>query len=132
MKKLFAATSAFISYLVNTTQLLAIQVAPPKGVGIDPNATTPSVILKSALNIVYVAAIILVLFYLIWGAFKWITSGGDKEAVSGARKTIVAALVGLAILALALVIVVIVGKILNINILGDFVIFNLEGTKTDI
>ena len=46
-------------------------------------------------------AILLVLVMLIWGAFEWISSGGDKEAVGKARGRIVNALIGLAVLAVA-------------------------------
>lgn len=92
-----------------------VQVGPP-AVGINPAAGIGT-ILSNALTIIFVAAAIAVLFFLVIGAFKWITSGGDKDAVGAARKTIVAALVGLAILALAFLIVVIVGQILNIDIL---------------
>jgi hypothetical protein len=38
---------------------------------------------------------------LIWGAFEWITSGGDKDAVGKARNRILNALIGLAVLAIA-------------------------------
>jgi hypothetical protein len=55
-----------------------------------------------------------------------------KDAIGKARGSIVNALIGLAILALAVVIVIVVGKILNINILGNFTIPNLMGTATDI
>jgi hypothetical protein len=48
-----------------------------------------------------------------------IASGGDKDAIGKARGTIVNALIGLAILALAFFITVLFGQILNINIL-DF------------
>ncbi|MDP3758412.1 MAG: hypothetical protein Q8Q86_01725, partial [Candidatus Daviesbacteria bacterium] len=57
------------------------------------------------------------LFMLIIGAFQWITSGGDKEGVESARKRITHALIGFAILALAFLIVQVVGQVVNINIL---------------
>lgn len=87
--------------------------APP--IGINPG-TGLATLITNALTIAFIVAAILVLFFLVIGAFRWITSGGDKEAVAGARKQIVAALVGLAILALAAVIIVVVGQILNIDI----------------
>ncbi len=128
MKKVAGTASVLFSYLLSPASVLALQVQPPENIGIKGD-TSVSTILTSALNIIYVVSIILVLFYLIWGAFKWITSGGDKEAVAGARKTILHALIGLAILALALVIVAVIGSILKINILQDFKIWNLEGVE---
>lgn len=49
----------------------------------------------------FTIAILVVLVMLIWGAFEWIASGGDKEAVGKARNRIINALIGLAVLAVA-------------------------------
>lgn len=54
-----------------------------------------------ALQLLFIVAVVVALFFLVWGGIKWILSGGDKSAVEGARNTIVAALVGLAITFLA-------------------------------
>lgn len=43
------------------------------------------------------AAVILSLLYLVYGGIKWITSGGDKAKLDGARSHITAAIVGLII-----------------------------------
>ncbi len=131
MKKLSAAFASVAGYFTLASSALALQVNTPTNMGIDPK-TAPSTILTSALTIVYIVAALLVLYFLIMGAFKWITSGGDKDAIGKARGAIINALIGLAILALAVVIVIVVGKILNINILGNFTIPNLMGTATDI
>lgn len=89
------------------------------GVGVDPSKRSLGDVISNALLIVFIAAGLAVLIFLIIGAFRWITSGGDKDAIGKARGTIVNALVGLAILALAFFITVLFGQILNINIL-DF------------
>lgn len=86
--------------------------------GVDPTTRSLGDVISNALLIVFIAAGLAVLVYLIIGAFKWITSGGDKEAIGKARGTIVNALIGLAILALAFFITVLFGQILNINILN--------------
>src|SRR5574340_4177 len=56
-------------------------------------------VINSVLSFVMVISALLVLLYLIWGAFDWITSGGDKGKIEAARKKIVAAIVGLIIIA---------------------------------
>lgn len=89
------------------------------GLGVNPKERSVGDVISNALTIVFIAAGLAVLIYLIIGAFKWITSGGDKDAIGKARGTIVNALIGLAILALAFFVVVLFGQILNINIL-DF------------
>jgi len=52
------------------------------------------------IQILLIIAIIICLFYLIYGGVRYIMSGGDKGKVDQARNTLVAALVGL-IIALA-------------------------------
>jgi len=49
----------------------------------------------TAVSFIFFIAIIAALFYLVWGGFKWLTSGGDKTAVQAAREHIVAAIIGL-------------------------------------
>jgi hypothetical protein len=58
-------------------------------------------IIGTAITAIFVVAIILALFFLIWGGIKWILSGGDKAKVEAARGTIIAAIVGLIITFLA-------------------------------
>jgi hypothetical protein len=49
------------------------------------------------INILFIAAVVLSLIFLIWGGIQWILSAGDKAKVESARNTIVGALIGLAI-----------------------------------
>ena len=57
----------------------------------------------------------MVLAFLVWGAFDWITSGGDKEAVGKARSKIINALVGMAVLAIAFAIFSLAGQFLGFS-----------------
>lgn len=50
----------------------------------------------------FVIAGIAALIMLLWGALAWVTSGGDKEGVEGARNKIVAAIVGILLIVVAL------------------------------
>lgn len=121
MRKLTAGVITSLSYFYSAAAAMAapadgfIDLTPRKPAqGIDPT-TSPQTIITNLLTIVFVVAILLVLFFLILGAFKWITSGGDKEAVGKARGTIVNALIGLAILALAFVIARVAGQIVGVD-----------------
>lgn len=49
------------------------------------------------ITLAFVLAVLIALAFLVFGGIKWITSGGDKTAVEGARNTIVAAIIGLVI-----------------------------------
>ncbi|OGE26818.1 hypothetical protein A3H85_01285 [Candidatus Daviesbacteria bacterium RIFCSPLOWO2_02_FULL_40_8] len=121
MRKVLASASV-VGFLATVTSALAV-VTPTIGVQLKPptqgiNPGTPvGTLLSNALTIIFVIAALAVLFMLIIGAFQWITSGGDKEKVGKARDRITQALVGLAILALAFLITVVVGQVLSINIL---------------
>ncbi len=107
---------------------ITVNVAPPPGTAITPTNGIVGVLFTNLIRIIFVVAALAVLVMLIIGAFQWITSGGDKEAVGNARKRITNALIGLAILAFAFVIVFVVGNILGINILGNLTIPSLTST----
>lgn len=91
-----------------------INIGDPN-VGVNPQ-TALGGLLKNVLILIFVIAAVVVLFMLAWGGFQWITSGGDKEAVDKARKRIIAALIGMALLALAYLLTVVVGTIVGIDI----------------
>ncbi len=55
---------------------------------------------KNILKLGIIAAAILALAYLIWGAIDWLMSEGDQEKLKSARNKITHALAGLAIMAL--------------------------------
>ena len=88
--------------------------------GVNPAPSNLGTVISNAITIAFIVAALVVLFFLILGAFQWITSGGDKERINKARGTIVSALIGLAILALALLIVNVVSTILNIPLISSF------------
>ncbi len=87
--------------------------------GVNPRKDVKIVdtIIGNGIRILFVVAAIAFIFIFIWGAFDWIVSGGDKEKLANARKKIIAAITGLTLLALAFVILWVVGEILNFKIL---------------
>lgn len=80
------------------------------------NASNLGQIVSTAVVILLVIAVIISLFFLIWGGIRWITSGGDKAKVAEARSHIIAAIVGLVIAFLAFFILTIVLNLFHINI----------------
>lgn len=95
------------------------ETQPSQGVRLGTEVGT---IINNVVTIIFILGALAVLFMILWGAFEWITSGGDKEKLGGARKRIMTALIGLAILALVFVVIFVVGQVLNFNILGPFTI----------
>jgi len=69
-------------------------------------------ILQFAIRFFFIFAGLAALIYLILGAFSWITSGGDKDAVSKAQQKIQAAIVGLIVLVLALALIVLIETVI--------------------
>ena len=62
-------------------------------------------ILTFVIRAFFVIAGLAALFYMLIGAFAWVTSGGDKDAVSAAREKIQAAVVGMILIVAVLAII---------------------------
>lgn len=67
--------------------------------------TTVNSLLKTVINIISVVVGVIAVIMIIIGGFRYITSGGKQESVTGAKNTILYAIVGLVIVALAQIIV---------------------------
>lgn len=83
------------------------------GNGCDPAASESTVktLIANIINIFSWVAGIVSVIMIILGGFKYITSGGDSAGITSAKNTILYAIVGLVIVALAQVIVrFVVGK----------------------
>ena len=62
------------------------------------------------ITLIYIVATIVLLFMLLWGAFDWLTSEGDKEKVENARRKIINAIVGIMLFAIAFAIIQVIGQ----------------------
>lgn len=73
----------------------------------DKNATVGGFqeTLANIINIISIAVGVVAVIMIIFGGFKYITSGGASEKVTGAKNTILYGLIGLIIVALAQIIV---------------------------
>lgn len=47
------------------------------------------------ISLLLLIAIVIGLFFLVWGGFNWITSSGDKQKVQNARNRIIYSILGL-------------------------------------
>ena len=90
-----------------------LSIAKPEGVAITNIGTLIQGVVQGAI----VVSALLVFMFLIWGGIQWITSGGDKGKTQEARDRITAALVGLAVVASAWAIMLIISYFFGINIL---------------
>jgi len=81
---------------------------------VDVGFKIPSLtdILGYVIRFFFILAGLAALLYLILGAFSWITSGGDKDAVHKAQQKIQAAVVGLIILILVLAVIATIEQVI--------------------
>lgn len=54
-------------------------------------------LVAGVINLVSVVAVVVFFFLLLFGGIRWITAGGDKEALAKAQGTITSALIGIVI-----------------------------------
>ncbi|MCL5439153.1 MAG: hypothetical protein M1268_04155 [Patescibacteria group bacterium] len=138
MRKIFAFFSTLFFYLFFIKPAFAdvtVDVCSQAGAGgntgfnkilcgFNPQSFGPMV--GRVIIAVIIIAIIIAVFFLIIGGIRWITSGGDKSKVEGARNQIVAAIVGLIIAILAYFIISFVAGLFGITI-TNLTIPNLIG-----
>jgi hypothetical protein len=78
---------------------------------------TPSMFLRTILNIMLGIAGVASFIFLLWGGLQWILAGGDKEGTEKARKKITAALIGLAIVFSAYALLFILRTLFNVDLI---------------
>lgn len=81
-----------------------------------PINTTLGDFISRAVSAIMLVAGIATFMYLIWGGIEWITSGGDKDKVQSARERITQSIVGLAIVAGAWAIMLLLDYFFGIGI----------------
>lgn len=114
--KLIKSSVATLSFLVSPVSAFAVTLE--NKTGIDSLPTLFNTIFTFLLGIVGGLAII----FLIIGGIRYILARGDEKAAKGAKDQITAAIIGLVVALLAVVIVAIVGSILgtgNLNKPGE-------------
>jgi hypothetical protein len=79
--------------------------SPGCGTAGTSGSTDLSGIASKIVNIFSIIVGIVAVLMIIYGGFKYITSGGDSGNVSGAKNTLIYAIIGLIIVALAQIIV---------------------------
>jgi hypothetical protein len=103
-----AITTASYFIFAASTYAATIAPAPLEGshspiIGATTKVTINTVV-AWVITAIGVFAVLAALLFLLWGAIKWIISGGDKEKVDAARKQIIAAIIGLVLVILSFVI----------------------------
>ncbi len=104
-----AVASAGCSNAIQLSIATGVKDATGGAENCDDNGTGPTgslqKIAKQAVNIFSILVGIVAVLFVIYGGFRYITSGGDSGSVGNAKNTLIYALVGLVIVALAQMIV---------------------------
>jgi len=90
-------------------------ITPPSPIAgfLGPDITGAEGISKFLSNLViliYIVAAVVLIFMLLWGAFDWMISEGNKEKLQAAQNKIISAIVGILLFAVAFAIISILGQ----------------------
>lgn len=121
LRKLFKKMKSIVAQIDNPFG----EISPPPGMDIGSGDPVVGVgqLLGWGINIFIIIAGMFMLVYLLWGAFDWISSSGEKEKLSKAQNKITNALVGMLVVFIVLVVFnVFAGRMLKI------VRYNSDGT----
>jgi len=131
MKKYIAAISTAVTFLSVASSAFADTTLGTCATGFTAlcNLTTANFggLVGTVIQFVFVISVVAALLYLIWGGFKWLTSGGDKTAVSSARDHIIAAIIGLIVIFLAYLIINLLLGLFNLGNLNTLTLPNIQG-----
>lgn len=102
---------------------LPLQVALAQGALVPPDTlgkvTDPVAVIRGIIRFILLVAFVLAFIMLIIGGVRWILAGGDEKAVSSARNTITAALIGLVIVLVSYAIIRLVELFFNFDIISN-------------
>lgn len=132
MRKLLAFYTALATLLVTAAPASAQLVScPPQFKTLcDLSTSDTPALIGQLINFAFVMAILVALGFLIYGGVKWITSGGDKTDVEGARNHVIAAVVGLVIVFLSYFVINIVTQFFSGSSLGGLTVPKLTPVPT--
>lgn len=81
------------------------------------NDYKPSQFVTTAINMLLGAGGVMAFIYLLWGGIQWVTAGGDKDGIDKAKRKIMNALIGLAIVFSSYTILYVIRVLFNINLI---------------
>lgn len=99
-------------------QGVPVQIQPPQNVPSGGLSTGGGQMIQLFISVLIIAAILLSLFMLIWGGIRFMTSGGNKQELDLAKKTLVFSVIGLLFVLLSFLIINIIGTFFGISWIG--------------
>ncbi len=96
----------------------SIEVEAPENIPTGGLSGDGGKIIGLAFTWLLIAAVIIALFFLLYGGGNYIMSQGDKTKIESARRTIIFAIVGLLVVLLSFFIVSFFGKALGVDFIN--------------
>lgn len=112
---------SILSLKIPNAQGTPVQVQVPGGIptgGLEAGGAGQKLI-SGGITLLFVIAIILSLFYLIWAGIDWMRSEGDKTAIEAARHKLTYAILGLIVVFLSILIVQTIGYFFQVPLLTN-------------
>ena len=91
-----------------------IDLKPGRGIAGQVEGLSFSALIVTAVNALFVIAVVIFFFMLVLGGIRWISSGGDKGQTEGAKSQITSAIIGLVITLSAYAIVQLIGLLIGV------------------
>ncbi len=92
-----------------------IDIRPGEGIAGAVEDFEISDLVVTAINAIFVLAVVIFFFMLVWGGVRWITSGGDKGQTEAAKNQITSAVIGLVITLSAYAILNLIALMLGVD-----------------
>ena len=108
------AVAGFLSLTARPALALTTSIGPEAA-----SFTDLGKLITTSLQVILIAAGLMVLFFLIFGGIRYITSSGDEKQAEQAQKTITSALIGLIIIVAAYALAKVLEAVFGIRIVGD-------------
>ncbi len=83
--------------------------------GVSAGPPAVGAIISGVIGMLIIVAFVLAFLYLLLGGFDWITAGGDKAKLQGAREKITNALVGLIVTAAVWAVMMLISDFLGLE-----------------
>ena len=120
MKKIFASVVTWSTVLIPSAVLAQSNSVPSVPVynpsaslGGDSPVAAVTNLFKSVTNVFATVVLALAVIFILVSAFNFITAGGDNEKIATARRTLIYALVGVAVAFLAFALPALVGTFIK-------------------
>jgi len=98
MKKILTLTILGVIFVLTALPILALETGIDYGTATGLGTKDIREGVMSIVNVLLGFLGILAIIIILWGGFRWLTSGGNEEKVGEAKKIITAGIIGLGII----------------------------------